>query len=156
MTVMNLRRGSCVLVSESARRISAESFEESPDGVRVLVVADDTGAEVGSWDVAAWAGDVERVESELAEIGRAGSGAVAVDDPEYGPEYAFVFDNGSALRIDAVSGSTVRLVGQGGASIGSGSLYWTSDEIAESPVEVMGGVVGAARRVGGGTGLVVS
>jgi hypothetical protein len=72
-----------------------------------------------------------------------------VTDPEYGPEYAFVFADGSALRIDAIAGTSVRLVGRDGTPIGSGSLYWTCDEIAESPVEVMGGIVGAACRVGG-------
>jgi len=60
------------------------------------------------------------------------------------------------LRIDAVAGTSIRLVGRDGAPIGSGSLYWTCDEIAESPVEVMGGVVGAACRVGGSTTLAAS
>ena len=92
------------------------------------------------------------MEIGLVELGYLASGGVRVLDPEYGPEYAFVFLDGSALRIDAVAGTSIRLVGRDGAPIGSGSLYWTSDEIAEDPVEVVGGVLGAACRIGGGSG----
>jgi hypothetical protein len=144
-----LQLGSCVLVSVGERQICAESLDECADGVRTVVVRNACGDELGRWGVEAWHDDADRVAVGLVELGYLASGGSRVMDPEYGPEYAFVFADGSALRIDAVAGTTIRLVGRDGAPIGAGSLYWTCDEIAEDPVEVMGGVIGAAARVGG-------
>lgn len=130
----------CSIELASGTTLRTNSFEDSPEGSRFLSLHAPDSTPLGWWatETVASSQDASELLTTLAHAARAEERW----DDEYDVELHLALPAG-ALRI-CPDGTYIRVVTADGAELDGGSAYWTADEIAENPGEVLGAVLGAA------------